>query len=390
MIPKPLPSITLGDIESLVTNSIREGKTIEYKQELIGGKDAEKKEFLADVSSFANASGGDIIFGVAESRDADGKPTGIPEAITPLPGLNADKEILRLEQMIRGNIDPKIPGLASRAIDGHQDGPLILIRIPQSWSAPHMITFNASPRFYTRRSNGKSPLDLPEIRAAFVQSELLPEKIRRFREQRLGQIVAGETPVTLQQESLIVLHLVPISAFLGTTNVDVVPFMNYKHILSPIGGNITGRRLNIDGFVSYHVSKRDGFNTVDYVQLFRNGIVEAVDSYLLTMSPKKRLIYLNDIENQLIGATEQFIEVFSKIGVDPPIVAMLSLLNVAGFCRHRPDFIPVESEIDRRHLLLPDVVLDDVTLPPEMLLKPVFDVLSQACGSPCSARYIKK
>src|SRR4051812_22865379 len=111
MIPRQIQAVTIEDLEALVTDAVREGKTIEYKQELPGGKDDDKKEFLADVSSFANASGGDVIFGISETRDGQGKTTGIPEAILGLPGVNGDQEIRRLEQMLRDGIEPRIPGL---------------------------------------------------------------------------------------------------------------------------------------------------------------------------------------------------------------------------------------------------------------------------------------
>ena len=56
MIQKAFAGIDKDDIDSLVTNQVKEGRTIEYKATLPGVKDAEKKEFLADVSSFANAA----------------------------------------------------------------------------------------------------------------------------------------------------------------------------------------------------------------------------------------------------------------------------------------------------------------------------------------------
>ena len=68
MIPKRFDEITKADIDALVANGVAEGRTLDYKRTLPGGKDDEKREFLADVSSFANAAGGDIIFGVEEDQ----------------------------------------------------------------------------------------------------------------------------------------------------------------------------------------------------------------------------------------------------------------------------------------------------------------------------------
>jgi predicted HTH transcriptional regulator len=68
MIARTLSSITAADVQQLVTDRTTEGRTIEFKRDLPGPKESDRKEFLADVSSFANAVGGDLIFGV-EERD---------------------------------------------------------------------------------------------------------------------------------------------------------------------------------------------------------------------------------------------------------------------------------------------------------------------------------
>lgn len=88
MIPKNLDQdITENDLQILKENSILEGKTIEYKQSLPGNSDSERKEFLADVSSFANASGGDLIYGIVEDKE-----TGIPQDIIGIDIENVDEE----------------------------------------------------------------------------------------------------------------------------------------------------------------------------------------------------------------------------------------------------------------------------------------------------------
>jgi hypothetical protein len=58
-LSKPLEAIEESDLQALVDNQVSEHKTIEYKEALLGNADGDKKEFLADVSSFANESGGD-------------------------------------------------------------------------------------------------------------------------------------------------------------------------------------------------------------------------------------------------------------------------------------------------------------------------------------------
>jgi len=100
MIPKPSNEITEADIQEIKANGVPEGNDIEYKRELPGTSDEQKREFLADVSSFANTGGGDIIYGVAENQ-------GVITEIAGLSSCDFDVEILRLENLMRDGVAPR-------------------------------------------------------------------------------------------------------------------------------------------------------------------------------------------------------------------------------------------------------------------------------------------
>src|SRR4051812_7949028 len=127
MIPKPLDAITASDLQALVDERVSEDLTIDYKRELNRSKDADKKEFLADVSSFANARGGDIIFGIDEDD-------GVPTAIVGIPGLS-DSDIVGCESSVQSGLRPKIPDVRFRSIDTHT-GKVLVCRITDSWASP--------------------------------------------------------------------------------------------------------------------------------------------------------------------------------------------------------------------------------------------------------------
>jgi hypothetical protein len=63
-----LADVGPDDLQRLLSNRVPESRSLEYKQSLPGGNDADRKEFLADVSSFGNATGGDLIYGIAEAE----------------------------------------------------------------------------------------------------------------------------------------------------------------------------------------------------------------------------------------------------------------------------------------------------------------------------------
>ena len=101
MIPKPLDQITEQDLHNLVATATVERKTLDYKQQLPETNDAGKRELLADVSSFANTAGGDLVFGMTEKE-------GVPIEILGVQIGDTDQEILRFDSIIRTGLSPRI------------------------------------------------------------------------------------------------------------------------------------------------------------------------------------------------------------------------------------------------------------------------------------------
>lgn len=103
----PLDQINAAQLENLKAAGVREGRQLEYKEILPGNSDDDKREFPSDITSFANAAGGDLIFGLRERRQ-EGTPTSELEAIVGLAQLNVDQDRLRLQNMIRDGISPRM------------------------------------------------------------------------------------------------------------------------------------------------------------------------------------------------------------------------------------------------------------------------------------------
>jgi hypothetical protein len=374
---KAFDLISKGEIDSLLLNEVKEGRTLEYKEKLPGGTDSDKKEFLADVSSFANATGGDLLYGVKEKRDANGKTTGVPESIPGLAKLNADAEIRRLENIVRDGIKPRIVGVRWRAVDGFADGPVLMVRIPKSYSAPHMVTFQDHSRFYSRNSSGKYPLDVGEIRAAFALSETLPERIRHFRDERLARIVADETPLSLTWPTRIVLHLLPVAALDPTTRVDLA---RHEHVgVWPLfASSALDWRFNFDGVVFFYPpSESDNART--YVQLFRNGAVEAVAA-LRFADGEPRVLPGAEITREVVKKVGTYLDLLRNYGSETPVFVLLSVLGVKGFRIRHGRFSDTGPPVDRDALLLPDVLVEDYSVSVPDLLRPTLDALWQAAG----------
>jgi len=235
------------DLQALVDNSVLECKTIEYKHALPSNSDSDKKEFLADVSSFANASGGDLIYGII----AD-KKTGTPKSVEGLSIENVDQEILRLDSMIRAGIEPRLPSVTiSPPIPLKNSKVALVIRVPKSWISPHRVIFGSHDKFYSRSSNGKYPLDVGELRIAFNLSETVTERIRNFRVDRISKIFANETPVPFYENAKIVLHLIPIISFNPGQAYDISKIASNPTSMPPIHSGGWNWRYNLDGFLTH-------------------------------------------------------------------------------------------------------------------------------------------
>src|SRR5436190_1255533 len=136
MIIKDFKEISISDFRNLIDNGVGEGRTIEYKKELPLATDSDKKEFLYDTSSFANASGGDLIFGISQDNG-----TGLPDKMEGIDVQNPDEMILKLESLIRDGIAPRISGIQIKTYSLDNSKNIVLIRVPKSWNSPHQVIF---------------------------------------------------------------------------------------------------------------------------------------------------------------------------------------------------------------------------------------------------------
>lgn len=379
MINKRFDHIDKTDIDALISNEEPESRNLDYKQELPGGKDDDKKEFLADVSSFANAAGGYILYGISEKRDGESRPTGIPDIAEGL-SINADAEIKRLESLIRDGIEPRLTGCHIREIPGFAKGPVILVYIPKSWMPPHMVTIKGSSRFFIRKGKIKYPMDIIEIRSAVLFSESLTDKVRQFRDNRLAKIIADETPVPLYQSAKIVMHILPISGLDVTkqVNMQTVPLAK----LFPIGEQGYNRhRINFDGWLTF--SSPGGAPYDSYFQLFRNGAVETVNSWWLREDMRGgKKIPIGEIEEELISDLDNYLGLERELGFEPPIFVMISLIGVKGYTMILNTRMPVfrKDEIDRDLLILPDILIENYDSDSARLLHPAFNAVYQSTG----------
>jgi len=395
MIQKPLEAVTKVDIDALVSNAVIESTTLEYKQELPGNKDDDKKEFLADVSSFANARGGEIVYGISPKVDPTGKKTGEPADVVAITGSTADEAKLRLEEMIRQGVAPRLPVQIKEVTGWGNDGNgfVILLRIPKSFASPHMVTYKGTSRFFSRHSAGKYQLDVTEIRSAVLATETQADRIKQFREERLARIVADDTPVALSSRHRLVMHVIPISHFLNRERLDLTS-PQHRHQLSfrPYAASGWDHRFNLDGFLTW--SRTSDESARSYTQLFFDGAIEAVYADLLRgpqggkVQNGEGIIASIAYEKSAIEALRDYLNEYAALGITGPIAVSLSILGCRGSYLAVDTFMSGDRHpIDRDAVILQEVVFDGPDVDVPTVLKPLFDQVWNACGFPRSFNY---
>ena len=390
---KPLASIDEQDIQSLVLDQVPESKTIDYKQGLPGDEKEDKKEFLADASSFANAAGGYLIFGIKEQ-------SGVPTEMCGFETDDVDAQKLRLESMLRDGIAPRLPRIDIHVVQvtSKSQHYVLILSIQKSWLSPHRVIFRDHGHFYARNSAGKYRLDVSESRTEFDLSSTRAEQIKAFRVERLSKIGASEeTPTPLdEQAARLVLHIIPFGAFNPTTrpNLSLLEDPPKRYLSSPFSlwSNLQshGFRYNLDGVVNYTHVERVNTPTTSYVQVFHNGIVEALDLSILNASRNNRVFSGILYEQRLIQAVVRYGELQKLLGVEPPWFLMVSLMGMKGYRISHPmfqyGFSEHSGEIDRAHLVIPEVMINDFDNI-AMAMKPIFNTIWNAAGHRGSPNY---
>lgn len=372
MIGKSLQTVTSEDIQQLVANSVAESSTLEFKRELPGTTDLDKKGFLADVSAFANTAGGDLIFGIAESEGAAASVTAIrPDRV--------DAELLRLENLIANGLDPRVRYEAkSVAVLG---GAVLIFRMEKSWTSPHRVTLRSHDKFYGRTGSGKFALNVGQLRGAFLGSATLHERLRSFRADRLIDILADRPTVKMEEGGKIIVHLLPFSAFAGSEEYDLSSVDKHLDRFRPMDAAGFNQRVTYEGRLAFQLVQGISYS---YVHLHRTGIVEAVEGKMLNhthQNGEKNLPSLG-YERLLVENVPRYLKLVASIGVQPPVAIGMTLTHVKGaymgIDNHRYHFD--QYPVLEQHLILPEVVVNNFEAPVIPLLRPAFDRVWNAAG----------
>lgn len=178
-----------------------------------------------------------------------------------------------------------------------------------------------------------------------------------------------------------------------------VPLVSYRN-------HYSYRRHNLDGFLTVWKAARDFEPDRTYLQVFRNGIMESVDSYYINRdvtgkqhskeNADQHGVWVQYNEVAYLNGIERGIAMLKLLGVPPPVAAFITLTGVKGHHIYVEHSFDTPYPFARDVMLLPDILIEDYDTPADELLRPVFDAIWNEGGfSHCrnydeSGRHIRR
>lgn len=322
------------DLEAMIKNSEQESLNLEYKRSAsIGNDSGKRKEIAKDVSSFANADGGMIIYGIVENNHL---PERLDEGVE-----HAKYNREWLENVITSNIAPKIEGLEISQIPLTDTHSAFAVEIPKSFRDAHQ---ERNERRYYKRYNFKAQsmedYEIQDIRnrkrvvAPLVNFDVEFRKgFVRLVLSNTGEIGAHDVKLSFS-ESLPWLEQATPSRILES-GVKFLP--PGRRIILPYGGSssllsATNKKpLIFDVTVSYfHPILDHRLSDTFYIDLldFRDTIRETSDIEELTQKVTESLSTLGKELKNIADVTKAIALIASPTGLNLSVTTIENLRHV--------------------------------------------------------------
>ena len=348
MLEQNFDDINAETIQALINADAQETVRLEFKRETYGKTPDDKKEFLKDITAFANTFGGYLFIGIDEK---DGRASGI----IPLSSNTIDKEIRRLESIKRTGIEPEVAGLRMKPVEV-SGGSVIVIHIPQGSNPPYRVIFRNSNRYYGRNSAEAYELRLDELRVLFSQRRRVEEQAAAFVRERFLRIHAGDGIKPLQlSNGVLVMHLVPLLDFADRRRrIGLSKLREHSEHFPSISQNPPAPRANLEGLCVSHSQD-------SYTQIFRDGSVESVSAALFRQDPDGIQILPPKLWcKQLTEILKKYMKGLQKLGAQPPIMLQISAFGICGLKMGTSQIsFQVHAAYERETLHLPSAIIEE-------------------------------
>lgn len=321
----PLSEWTSADVGSLVRERIPEGQRLDYKEQLLLDRDADRAELAKDISGMANAVGGLLVYGVAEDESDEPRPL----EIRPLPRAGQQT---RAEDILDSTVLPRLD-YECRTLDVGE-GSVILIRVAPSAGGPHMVQGYKQHRYFIRRGTRTVPMTEHEVRVAYdaartraddlagllSQLPLLPRIGRPRSLDELRMSALGTTPKWLPLVSVVTAPLDAGRELIAPGHVGEESFP--EPLDRYVGRNRTLRargyfEVDAFGLLEEAVADAEGEQqarlVVTRIRIYRQGVCEWARRYRVT-PPDAFVIPSTSFAQDVHNALAHFASIYAAVG----------------------------------------------------------------------------
>jgi hypothetical protein len=320
MIDRPLDAISYADLEALVRSDRGEGRTLDFKVALSTGDHKGTRDFLADVTAFANTDGGDIVIGIAEDDNGNaGSIVGIARD-----GL--DERLRGLEDQLRTLVDPRVPDFRTHIVDCPDGRVVVVMRVGSSLIAPHRVAFDKSSRFYRRASRANFEMSTAEIRQAFAAAADMPKQLRDLHRRAVTITDGTDMPVRLLDRPAAILTIAPLAVLREPRDIAVT--CDYA-VFPPRVGH-PNFVVGLDGVIVHAPVEEAARGTRAWSINQRRGYVD----FAWTLGHEKdgtRFVWPANLEDHLFGTARSTLARLGTYGIGGPWTAMVSVKGLHGY-----------------------------------------------------------
>src|SRR6266568_890518 len=200
LLGSPLELVQHADLMALISNQVPEAFDLDFKSEMYGPTDKDRRDAATDVAALANTAGGLLVLGIEEDDQA---------RATAAPGLElSEADERRIRQIVGSQVVPMPVLDVLRVEDPDRPGyGLVLIAVPRSPLAPHAVVVNDGLRYPRRNGATTRYLSEPEVADAYRERFAAPrrqaDRASEVETDALGRLA------TTEDQAWVVVSLVP-------------------------------------------------------------------------------------------------------------------------------------------------------------------------------------
>jgi len=371
---KRLSSLQEQDLQRLVDDQVQERDSIEYKRGMYGNSDDDKREMLKDITSMANHRGGYIVIGI--EADDEGIPTNVS-------GIETGNHVERIRSSCLDNIDKRIVGLDIEDIELSNSRVAIVISIPESINAPHMVTYKGLNQFWKRHGRQKEKMTTHEIGEAFDKRLSNLNRLDRFLFLRKTEIlenigentymVISSSPALLLDEAILSVHDENLRGLI----------LNTPRLAGGMGAISCGEPyptingLRADGSTPYYHDNPPLIR--QYIEVFTNGFIEY--GKLFKRDDEYGKYFAGQADTASIVNFMRFIqEVYDQYLPLRPLVVSFAIYNAKDMWLAASRYSDGDRLVkwQKQHLELGKFYADNISEERKLLTKAICDRLYQS------------